>query len=306
VTQINPPIATYRLQFNRDFTFTDAVAIIPYLHRLGISHVYASPYLRARAGSPHGYDIVDHNTLNPEIGDEISFSQYIETLRAHGMGQIVDVVPNHMGVGGNDNFWWLDVLENGEASVYAPYFDIDWHPVNPILHNKILLPFLGDHYGTILERGELQLKFDADNGTFSLYYHEHRFPIDPRTYAQILGFELDSLTTVHGADPQCRHDIDSLIADCNALPRRTDLSPEQRQLRIQKTAEFKQRLADLCSRYAGLDRFIQAGLAKLNGKQGDSRSFDNLHHLLEAQAYRLSHWQVASDEINYRRFLDIN
>jgi (1->4)-alpha-D-glucan 1-alpha-D-glucosylmutase len=306
VTPVNPPSATYRLQFNRDFTFDDASAIINYLQRLGISHVYASPYLRARAGSPHGYDIVDHNALNPEIGNEISFNRYIETLRTHGMGQIIDVVPNHMGVGGDDNIWWLDVLENGEASGYAAYFDIDWHPVNPILHNKILLPFLGDHYGTILERGELQLKFDADNGTFSLYYHDHRFPIDPRTYAQILGYELDALTTDHGADPQCRSDIDSLIAECNALPRRTDLSPEQRQLRIQKTAICKQRLTDLCIRHAGLRDYLEATLAKLNGKPEDLHSFDNLHHLLESQAYRLSHWQVASDEINYRRFFDIN
>lgn len=306
MTPVNPPVATYRLQFNRDFTFDDAIAIIPYLHRLGISHIYASPYLRARAGSPHGYDIVDHNALNPEIGDENTFKHYIDTLRAYDMRQIIDVVPNHMGVGGDDNIWWLDILENGEASMYAPYFDIDWHPVNPVLHNKILLPFLGDHYGTILENGELKLVFDAEHGTFSIFYHEHRFPIDPRTYPQILGFQLESLTTVHSADQHCRSEIDSLIADCNALPRRTDLSPELRQLRVLQTAACKQRLVDLCTRYAALPRFILATLADLNGKPGYLHSFDKLHHLLEAQAYRLSYWQVASDEINYRRFFDIN
>ena len=123
------PGATYRLQFNRDFTFADATAIIPYLHMLGITHVYASPFLKARSGSPHGYDIVDHNALDPEIGDTTSFAAYVETLHRHRMGQILDIVPNHMGVGGNDNAWWLDILEHGEASRYASYFDIDWHPV---------------------------------------------------------------------------------------------------------------------------------------------------------------------------------
>lgn len=306
MSPVTPPIATYRLQFNREFGFDDAAAILAYLHRLGISHVYASPYLRARAGSPHGYDIVDHNTLNPEIGDALSFQRYIENLRTHNMGQIIDVVPNHMGVGGDDNFWWLDILENGEASLYAPYFDIDWHPVNPVLHNKILLPFLGDHYGTVLERGELQLTFDPEVGAFNIHYHEHRFPIDPRTYPLLLGFELDALTSVHGADPYGRSEIDGLIADCNALPRRTDLSPELRQLRHRNTTACKQRLAELCHRHTAVLKFIQTTLIRLNGRQGNSHSFDNLHHLLEMQAYRLSHWQVASDEINYRRFFDIN
>ncbi|MEJ2438980.1 MAG: malto-oligosyltrehalose synthase [Gammaproteobacteria bacterium] len=301
-----PPTATYRLQFNRDFTFDDAADIIPYLHQLGISHIYASPYLRARAGSSHGYDIVDHNALNPEVGDENSLNRLVATLHAHGMGQILDIVPNHMGVGGDDNHWWLDVLENGESSVYAAYFDIDWHPVNPVLHNKILLPFLGDHYGKILEQGELQLRFDAESGAFSIYYHEHRFPVDPRTYPKILGFELDTLSNVHGASMQCRSDIDSLIADCNSLPRRTDLAPEQRQLRRQHATTCKHRLAELYSRYPGLRNFIHAALSKINGTPGNSVSFDNLHHLLEAQAYRLSHWQVATDEINYRRFFDVN
>ncbi len=147
------PGATYRLQFNAGFTFVHARDLVAYLHMLGISHVYASSFLTARSGSPHGYDIVDHNALNPEIGDAASFSAYIDTLHRYGMGQLLDIVPNHMGVGGDDNVWWLDVLEHGEASAYAPYFDIDWHPVNPALHNKVLLPFLADHYGTVLEPG---------------------------------------------------------------------------------------------------------------------------------------------------------
>src|SRR6185369_6680947 len=155
------PRATYRLQLHREFTFNDATAIVPYLAELGISHVYCSPYLRARPGSTHGYDIIDHNALNPEIGTAEDFDRFVGALKAHGLGQIIDVVPNHMGVMRGDNQWWLDVLENGRVSVYAEYFDIDWEPVNPALHGKVLLPVLGDHYGIVLDRGELRLELAA-------------------------------------------------------------------------------------------------------------------------------------------------
>ena len=142
------PRATYRLQLHAGFSFRAATALVPYLAALGVSHVYCSPYLRARPGSTHGYDIIDHNALNPEIGSAEDFEQFVRALQAHGMGQILDLVPNHMGVMGADNRWWMDVLENGPASVYADYFDIDWEPVNPALHRKVLLPVLGDHYGS--------------------------------------------------------------------------------------------------------------------------------------------------------------
>jgi (1->4)-alpha-D-glucan 1-alpha-D-glucosylmutase len=157
-----------------------------------------------------------------------------------------------------------------------------------------------------LERGELQLRFDPDNGAFSVYYHEHRFPLDPRTYPLILNVPLDFLNRDHGAEQSCRDKVDRLIADCRALPRRTDLAPEQRQQRHRHAAACKQRLAELCRQHSGLLESIQAALAGFNGKPEDAGSFDNLHHLLEAQAYRLSHWQVAADDINYRRFFDIN
>ncbi|MDX1607012.1 MAG: alpha-amylase family glycosyl hydrolase, partial [Candidatus Competibacterales bacterium] len=179
------PRATYRLQFNADFRFTHARALVPYLADLGISHVYASPLLMARPGSSHGYDIVDHGRLNPEIGSEAEFDELVDELHRHDMGLILDFVPNHMGVGG-DNPWWMDVLEWGQSSPYAGYFDIDWRPPEPSLNGKLLLPVLGDHYGAILERGELQLHFDAQEGRFAVGYFEHVFPLAPRDYPALL------------------------------------------------------------------------------------------------------------------------
>ena len=152
------PTSTYRLQFNRTFTFNDARAIVPYLHELGISDCYASPYFQARAESLHGYDITDHNKLNAAIGTREEYDAWIAELHARGMGQLLDFVPNHMGIGEPLNQWWMDVLENGPSSIYAPYFDIDWHPLKSDLAGKVLLPILGDQYGRVLERGELKVR----------------------------------------------------------------------------------------------------------------------------------------------------
>jgi (1->4)-alpha-D-glucan 1-alpha-D-glucosylmutase len=148
------PRATYRLQLSADFTLEDAARLVPYLARLGVSHAYCSPLLRARKGSTHGYDVVDHRAINPELGGEAAFEAFVATLHAHGMGLILDIVPNHMGVFGDDNAWWQDVLQHGPMSRYARYFDIEWHPVNRDLEGKVLAPVLGDHYGDVLERGE--------------------------------------------------------------------------------------------------------------------------------------------------------
>ena len=159
--------ATYRLQFHRHFTFRDATGLVPYLARLGISHLYASPIMKARSGSTHGYDIIDHNRLNPEIGSEADFQSLIDALHAYGMGLILDFVPNHMGVGGNDNAWWLDVLEWGQDSPFAAYFDINWDASRADLKGRVLLPVLRDQYGVILENGEIALRFDPQEGSFS-------------------------------------------------------------------------------------------------------------------------------------------
>src|SRR5438270_7781555 len=160
--QQKPPGATYRLQFHAGFTFRDACALVPYLHDLGISHCYASPYLKARPGSTHGYDITNHQLFNPEIGSEDEYADWVKALHARGMGQILDAVPNHMGISGNENPWWNDVLENGPSSPYATFFDVSWHASpRPELQNKVLLPVLGDPYGKVLEAQQLRLSYTA-------------------------------------------------------------------------------------------------------------------------------------------------
>ncbi|MGZ5585002.1 MAG: alpha-amylase family glycosyl hydrolase, partial [Usitatibacter sp.] len=182
------PRATYRLQFRKEFGFEDGARIAAYLAKLGISHVYASPYLKARPGSAHGYDIVAHDRLNPELGDGAAFAGMLAAFKAQGMGQILDFVPNHMGVGGADNPRWLDVLEWGPSSQQSGWFDIDWDPDRRDLHDKILVPFLGDQYGLELERGHLSLVFDADAGEFAVWaYGVHKLPICPLHYDRILG-----------------------------------------------------------------------------------------------------------------------
>src|SRR2546423_12190111 len=183
MTHPRTPASTYRLQFNRQFTFNQAREIVPYLDALGISDCYASPYFQARAESLHGYDITDHNKLNAAIGPRADYEAWIAELHAHGMGQIVDFVPNHMGVGEPLNHWWMDVLENGPSSSYAPFFDIDWKPLKADLVDKVLLPILGDQYGRVLERGELQVRFEA-GGVFFRFF-EDGVPVAPRAHSHI-------------------------------------------------------------------------------------------------------------------------
>ena len=293
------PRATYRLQLGSAFTFDDAARVVPYLARLGVSHLYCSPILRARAGSSHGYDIVDHRSINPELGGREGFERLVEALRAHGMGQIVDMVPNHMGVLGADNAWWMDVLENGPASSYAHYFDIDWVPVNPDLVGKVLLPVLGDHYGEALARGELALGYEHDAGTLAVRFHAHRFPIDPREYLAVLARAGALLAA--GADAAVRAELSSLAAAFGHLPSRDAPEPERRAERARDKELHKRRLAELARRHPAAARAIEAAVAEINADASGA-----LHALLEAQAYRLAFWRVASDEINYRRFFDIN
>jgi (1->4)-alpha-D-glucan 1-alpha-D-glucosylmutase len=299
------PRATYRLQLHAGFGFRAATELLPYLTELGVSDVYCSPYLRARPGSTHGYDIIDHNALNPEIGSPEEFDRFVEALHEHGMGQILDVVPNHMGVMGADNLWWMDVLENGPASVYADYFDIDWDPVNPALRHKVLVPVLGSHYGLALERGEIQLKFEPEAGGFAFFYFEHRFPVAPREYPRILERALRALPA-QIIDETSRAEFESLVSAFSHLPPREATLPELLTERNRDKEVHKRRLAALCRAHPALVEAIEAALRAINGAPGDERSFDALHELLEAQGYRLAYWRVASDEINYRRFFDIN
>ena len=192
------PRATYRLQLHREFTFAQARAIVPYLAALGVSHLYASPFLRARPGSTHGYDVVDHAEVNPEIGTDADFDALVVALREHGMGLMLDLVPNHMGVLKADNRRWLDVLEHGSASQYADFFDIDWTPPPHAELGQVLVPILGEHYGTVLERGEIALRFAPEGGELSLWYFEHRLPIRPAEYPRLLLANVADLETTAG------------------------------------------------------------------------------------------------------------
>ncbi|HVI10658.1 MAG TPA: malto-oligosyltrehalose synthase [Candidatus Binatia bacterium] len=300
------PRATYRLQLNRDFTFSQASEIVPYLSELGVSHCYLSPCLKARPGSMHGYDIVDHNSFNPEIGTAEDFDALVAALHAHGMGVIMDIVPNHMGVMGADNAWWLDVLENGEASIYASFFDIDWHPLKEELQSKVLIPVLSDHYGVVLENGDLKLTFDATRGEFSIFYQVHRFPVNPRQYPAILQHCVATITEKLGEQNQDVLEFQSLITAFGHLPVRQEITPEQIAERNRDKEIHKRRLAELCARRPEIVACIESALRKMNGTPGDPSSFEDLHELVKAQAYRLANWRVAADDINYRRFFDTN
>ena len=302
----SPPRATYRLQFNAAFTFVRAAELVPYLDRLGVSHCYASPFLKARPGSAHGYDIVDHGRLNPEVGSDAEFAHFVAILHEHGMGQIIDVVPNHMGVMCNDNPWWLDVLENGRASVYARFFDIDWFPYRDELRGKLLLPVLGDHYGLMLDRGELRLAFDAAAGEFSVIYQHHRFPVDPREYTRILGHGLDGLAARLGPEHPQMLEFDSLVTAFGHLPGRMETDGQKVAERNRDKEILKQRLARCHAGSADIAAFIGERLARFDAGAHQAANAERLHGLLEVQAYRLAYWRVASDEINYRRFVDIN
>jgi len=277
-TPAYPPRATLRLQFHSGFTLDDAVRIVDWAADLGISHVYASPLLTARAGSMHGYDTIDPTSINPEIGGEAALERLVTTLRAHAMGLILDIVPNHMAVGGHDNPWWLDVLEWGRASPYASFFDIDFDPPDPALRDKVLAPFLGDTYDACLQRGEIVLRVDKDSGSLDAWYHDHRFPIRPEDYATVLP---------------------SVVAPADVRP--AALRPAD--IPIDRVAADALRCAvrqAACSSQAA----ITADLARF--APDTSGSTARLHALLQRQHYRLAWWRTAAEKINWRRFFDIN
>jgi len=300
------PRATYRLQLNRDFTFAQATALVPYLAQLGISHCYLSPCLKARPGSMHGYDIVDHNSFNPEIGTAEEFDRLVEALREQGMGVIMDIVPNHMGVMGSDNSWWLDVLENGEASIYANFFDIDWQPLKDELRGKVLVPVLHDHYGAVLESGEVKLTFEPARGEFSIQYRNHRFPVNPRQYPRILQHCVEPLTRQLGEQNLDLLEFQSLITAFGHLPARQEASADQMAERNRDKEINKRHMAELCARCPEIVAYINSAMESMNGTPGDPDSFEQLHELIKVQAYRLANWRVAADDINYRRFFDTN
>jgi (1->4)-alpha-D-glucan 1-alpha-D-glucosylmutase len=298
------PVATYRLQFNHLFTLKQASAILDYLRSLGISDCYASPLFMARPGSLHGYDVIDPTKLNPELGTREDFNEFSGHLKRRGMGLVIDVVPNHMCIAGSGNPWWNDVLENGPGSRYASFFDIDWRPPKQTLENKTLLPILGDQYGRALENQEIQLVYQR--GAFYVNYYETRLPIASRTSIIILNAALDKLKGALDETHPHRLEFESIITALSYLPPRTETDPEKRRERLREKGVAKRRLAALVAESREASAALKKTVKEFNGVRGDARSFDSLEELLAEQAYLLCFWRVAADEINYRRFFDIN
>ncbi len=304
LSQIHTSHGTYRIQFSPDFTFHHALEIADYLHELGVSKLYSSPIFKPRAGSGHGYDVCDHNEINPALGGEEGFDTLTRALKQHGLSILLDIVPNHMGIGDVCNTWWMDVLENGPSSNYASYFDIEWKPVKPELEGKVLLPTLGDQYGRILESGQLRMVYE--DGAFYVDYYELRFPIAPDTYDHILAYSLDGLSETLGSEHEDLHEYLSILTAISYLPPRNETDAEKRAERNREKEVIKRRIASLYQQNPDVAAAIYAAVQTFNGTVGDPSSFDLLDNLLEQQAYRPAFWRVAAEEINYRRFFDIN
>jgi (1->4)-alpha-D-glucan 1-alpha-D-glucosylmutase len=280
------PRATYRLQLHREFGFDTVAALAPYLAQLGVSHLYSSPYFKARPGSPHGYDIVDHAQLNPELGDDESFRRMNVALKRQQLGQILDIVPNHMGVGGADNPLWLDVLEWGQESAYAGWFDIEWDPDRRYLHHKVLVPLLAGQYGVELERGMLRLTFDDATGTLAVWaYGSHMLPIWPLHYGRVLGNDNAQLERLGDAFSW--------------------LTTQRPQI-VRRAADIKRELAHCVQTRSDVRSALDRALERFAGREGDAASWQALHELIADQHWRVAHFRVAADDINYRRFFDIN
>lgn len=298
------PISTYRLQVHREFPLTAARDVVSYLARLGVGAVYTSPYFTAAPGSTHGYDVCNHNEINPELGGPEAHDAFTAAVSEHQMGHIVDFVPNHMGIGTGTNPWWHDLLENGPSSPAAMFFDVDWTPVKAALYAKLLLPILGDQYGKVLERGELQLAFR--DGAIVLHYFEQELPINPRTAPQVYRTAGEPLREALGEGHPQLHEFLSIVSSLENMPAYTESQPDRIAERHREKEVARGRLGRLASESPQVHKQIEAAIRRFNGEPRRADSFDALHELLESQAYRLAYWRTASHEINYRRFFDIN
>ena len=298
----SPISATYRLQFNKDFTFQAATHLLDYLFDLGVTHVYASPIFRSRPGSTHGYDVIDPTRLNPEIGSEADFSLFQEELRKRGMGLVLDVVPNHMSAS-SENAWWMDVLENGPASAYASYFDIDWHPPSRNLDGKILLPVLGKPFGEVLEEQELKVVFLE--GRLYVQYFESLFPLAPKSYARVLGRGIAKLKENLGEDSPIYQEYSGIVAAMVSLTAPEPAWPEVIGEKRPQFEALRERLKQAVAAGKDVQQFFEANLAEFAGKRKQPSSFALLERLLAEQFYVLTYWQNVNEEINYRRFFTI-
>lgn len=297
------PLATYRFQFNKQFTLKNATSLVEYLNQLGISHCYASPLFLAKQGSLHGYDVVNHSLLNPEIGTEEDLEQFVATLKSHQMGLILDIVPNHMYITDPANQWWFDVLENGAASSYAEYFDIEWHPPRAILDNKVLLPLLDQQYGDALENQELKIIYGK--GVFLVEFAQMQLPTDPKSWYSILELLAEEVQKTFPETDPCLLELKSIATALAHLPGHTEQDKEKVIERRREKEIIKRRLESLIDKQPLFLNMLNGQLSILNGIKGDPKSFDDLETFFKAQPYRLCFWRVANDEINYRRFFDI-
>lgn len=297
------PGATYRLQLHKDFKLDDVTAILDDLHALGITDVYLSPFLSSKPGSTHGYDVFDHRRINPEVGDREAHERLVQELANRGMRRVLDIVPNHMGVAGL-NPYWQDVLETGAQSRSARYFDIDWHSEDKELDGRVLLPILEDAYGKVLESGKLVL--EREGGRLVFRYYELLLPLDPRSYALVLGGRSSVLRERFDAEDEDVQEYRSIASSSRCLPRRDNMSVEAIDHVQTEKDVIKRRLNRLMEESPRLRDFLDETIAELAGTPGEPRSFDALHEVLEAQVYRLAFWRIAAENINYRRFFDIN
>jgi (1->4)-alpha-D-glucan 1-alpha-D-glucosylmutase len=298
------PCSTYRLQLNSHFTFVQAAALLDYLEDLGITDCYTSPFLMARPGSLHGYDVTDHTSFNPEIGTEEEFQEFAQQLQQRGMGLIVDVVPNHMCITHPSNTRWWDVLENGPGSRFSRYFDIDWNPPKAELTNKVLLPVLADQFGLVLENQQIRLIYLG--GSLCVDCQGTLFPVAPRSWPLVLHRVLDEMRQRTGGAPEHVMELESILTAISYLPPLDETDPGRVRERQRETDIIKGRLTKLLGSSEATRIGLGTALDDINGRKGDPRSFDALERILADQAYRLSFWRVAADEINYRRFFDIN
>jgi len=299
MSDLRIPVSTYRVQFNRQFRFEDACRLIPYLHKLGISDLYASPILEARRGSAHGYDVTDPTRLNPELGTETDFNTLVQELKNNKMGLLLDIVPNHLAAS-PENPWWVDVLENGLCSPYAGFFDIDWGASS----NRILLPILACPYEKALENQELTLTW-GDAGFF-IQYKGYRLPLDVKSYALVISYCLDALEKALGSHNNDYKELNQLAESAEHLPSVTNLDPEKASKQYRDRQALKESFLHIVKMSAETTAVLLQKITLFNGKKGEPMSFELMHNLLDQQVYQLAYWKTAPEHLNYRRFFDVS